>query len=515
MFHRKCTVHPQFLHTVRAPRFFEWRHGARRRCASEGRSVLDLIAGGTYPWNFMSRCRLAGALLALCLCAARGASAQDEPTEFRVFLKDGTSLVSFGELARVEERVVFSMPTSASLTDPQLQLINLAAERVDWERTTRYAETVRSARYMATQAEAHYAMLTVEIAQAINDVQLTDEPAKRIEIVQRARRTLAEWPARHFNYKQAEIAHMVTLLDEAIAELRAAAGVRQFDLSFVASIDAPSAVREPLLPRPTVREAIEHTLLAARLADSSSERVSLMVVALAAIERDAEVLPSDWRTDVRRTTRAAIAMELEADRAYQSLTTQMLRLATERARSADVRGLERLVADIHERDQALGSKRPDAVTALLGSLEVELDAARRLRLARDRWALRVDDFRRYEASVTSPIQRLDGLKPALEDIKSLAGSGPWALGSIQRVSAQVLKAVAAIPPPEEFQSVHALLLSAAQMADSAAVIRREAALTGSMSRAWDASAAAAGALMLGARARAEIRELLRLPQLQR
>ena len=33
---------------------------------------------------------------------------------FRVFLKDGTSLVSYGEMARVDDRVVFSMPTSAS-----------------------------------------------------------------------------------------------------------------------------------------------------------------------------------------------------------------------------------------------------------------------------------------------------------------------------------------------------------------------------------------------------------------
>ena len=41
-------------------------------------------------------------------------------------------------------------------------------------------------------------------------------------------------------------------------------------------------------------------------------------------------------------------------------------------------------------------------------------------------------------------------------------------------------------------------LSAAQLADSAATIRREAALTGDMARAWNASSAAAGALMLSA-----------------
>jgi hypothetical protein len=210
-----------------------------------------------------------------------------------------------------------------------------------------------------------------------------------------------------------------------------------------------------------------------------------------------------------------MTMELEADRAYQSLTSRMLGLAAARARAADVRGIERLVADVHSRDRELGLKRPEAVGALLDSMQAELDAARRLRLERDRWEMRVADFRRYHASVSAPMKRLDELKPALEDIKALAGSGPWALASIQRVSAQVLKAVSAVPAPEEFQGAHALLMSAAQMADSAAKIRREAALTGSMARAWDASAAAAGAMMLGERAQTEIQDMLRLPQLER
>src|SRR5688572_29198174 len=137
----------------------------------------------------MKRRRLAVAILGLWLFAAPG-SAENDAHEFRVFLKDGTSLVSFGELARVDNRVVFSMPTSPSPTEPQLQLINLSADHVDWDRTTRYADAVRSARYMETQAEAHYQMLWSDIAQAINDVQLTDDPIKRIAIVERARRTL-------------------------------------------------------------------------------------------------------------------------------------------------------------------------------------------------------------------------------------------------------------------------------------------------------------------------------------
>jgi hypothetical protein len=41
----------------------------------------------------------------------------------------------------------------------------------------------------------------------------------------------------------------------------------------------------------------------------------------------------------------------------------------------------------------------------------------------------------------------------------------------------------------------------------------EAALTGDLQRAWDASSAAAGALMLAARARTEFQSLFRLPRL--
>ena len=69
-------------------------------------------------------------------------------------------------------------------------------------------------------------------------------------------------------------------------------------------------------------------------------------------------------------------------------------------------------------------------------------------------------------------------------------------------------------PPEELAAAHALLMSAVQLANSAASIRREATIAGDMTRAWDASSAAAGALMLGAKARTDIQSLLRLPQLR-
>lgn len=460
--------------------------------------------------------RLAVGVAAVLLCATPVAAADDQPMLLRVFLKDGTSIVSYGEPARVDNRVVFSMPTSSSVSDPELQLINLSVDHVDWERTDRYAQAARSDRYMATQADAHYAMLTAEVGQALNDISQTIDPLRRLEIVERARKTLADWPGAHFNYKQGEINQMLGILDEAIAELRASAGVSRFDLNFVTSTSSVAAPeREPMLPPPLPRELIENTLTAARLSDSSTERITLMTSALGIIERNAEVLPSDWRTDIRRTTTATIALEIRTDRSYQTLTDRMLNLAAARARNADVRGLERLLLDIKANDETMGRKRPEVVNALIESVEARLDAARELRLARDRWELREADFRKYRLSVSTPIDRFDRLKAALEDIKALAGSSPFMLGSLEKGATELQKSMSAISPPPEFQAAHALLVSAAQMADSAAKIRREAALTGSMSRAWDASAAAAGALMLNENARSEIQSLLRPPQLTR
>ena len=148
---------------------------------------------------------------------------------------------------------------------------------------------------------------------------------------------------------------------------------------------------------------------------------------------------------------------------------------------------------------------------LVAAVQAQLDAAQRLRLARDRWLLKSDEYRKYSAAVDPQLARLQALKPALEDIKSLAGSTPAALSAIENASAQILRAVSLVLAPEDLRAAHALLVSAAQLADSAARIRREAVLSTDLARAWDASSAAAGSLMLAARARGEIETMLKPP----
>jgi len=460
--------------------------------------------------------KFAGTFIVLCLLiGAHGASAQDA-TLFRVFLKDGSSLVSYGEVAHVGDRVVFSMPTTTG-ANPTLHLVNIAADSIDWDRTERYAASARSGRYIETQAENDYALLSNQVAEALNQVATTDDPARRLAVVEDARKTLAEWPSNHYNYREADIRQLLTMLDVAIADLRASSGQRRFDLNLVAFATPPPPT-EPLLPAPTLRESIEQVLTVARLSESSSDRVSLLRTAVDELSKNAEggdpALPVEWIAATTTAAEQAIAAELRIDRSYQSLSARMLRLADQRARAANVRGIERLAAQVRQRDEELGHARPDELNSLVAAIEEKLDAARRLRLARDRWLMRAPDFQQYRIAIRGPLELFSQLRPALEDIKSLAGSTPYALKTIERIVGELMKLAEGVTPPEEFNGAHTLLMSAAHLAENAATIRRDAILSGNIQRAWDASSAAAGALMLGAKARSDIRALLRQPQLQ-
>lgn len=439
----------------------------------------------------------------------RPVSTNGDTALLRIFLKDGSSIVSFGEAARVDDRAVFSMPTSAS-AQPNLHLVTVPSDRVDWERTDRYAESVRATRYLTTRAEQDYALLSDEVAQALSDISTVQDAPGRLAIVERARKTLADWPPKHYNYKVRDVRQMLGILDEAIADLRAAAGLRRFDLNFVADIE-PLDSREPLMPTPTPREAIEQTLLAATLSSSSIERVSLLSTALGTLDRETPFLDGGWASTTTASVKAMIDTEHAIDRTYQNLTKRHLAYAEQRARIADVRSIQNLLNQISADDKRLGAHRPEAVAALVGAVQEQLDAAQRLRLARDRWLLKSQDYTRYNLAVRPHLQKLQALKPALEDIKSLAGSTPAALQQIQSSAALILAAVSAVLPPEDLRSAHALLVSAAQLADSAARIRRDAALSGDISRAWNASSAAAGALMLTTRAVSDIDAMLKPP----
>src|SRR5580765_2876513 len=51
---------------------------------------------------------------------------------YRLFLRDGTSTISYGEFARVADRVVLSIPVGDPAVSPALQLISIPDVSVDW-----------------------------------------------------------------------------------------------------------------------------------------------------------------------------------------------------------------------------------------------------------------------------------------------------------------------------------------------------------------------------------------------
>ena len=102
----------------------------------------------------------------------------------------------------------------------------------------------------------------------------------------------------------------------------------------------------------------------------------------------------------------------------------------------------------------------------------------------------------------------------LDAIKALAGPDVTKLGPLEHSLGVALRRLAVIDPPPELKDVHELLLSAARLGEQAASIRLEATMSGNLDRAWNASSAAAGALMLVERARRDMEDLSRPPELQ-
>jgi hypothetical protein len=84
-------------------------------------------------------------LAAAVLLACTPVHAATDATLFRLFLTDGSSVVSYGEYARLDDRVIFSMPAGGPADQPRLHVVSLPASAIDWTRTDRYSASARSA----------------------------------------------------------------------------------------------------------------------------------------------------------------------------------------------------------------------------------------------------------------------------------------------------------------------------------------------------------------------------------
>ena len=263
-----------------------------------------------------------------------------QPTQlYRVFLGDGSSLASFGEWARVGDRVIFSMPLTPAAGPGELHLVSLPVNRVDLPRTEQYADAVRAANYAASRGEADFAHLSNTVAHTLNQVALIPDPRQRLAAAEQARRELADWPATHFGYRAKEVREIIGVLDEVISGLRSAAGEKGFELALSANTELPPPT--PLLPTPTHEEVAKNLMTAATLVDSPAEKVSLLQSVVGFIDRAVGLLPDSVASALRSTALGQIAEEQRVEGQYTDLRTAILTDASRFSDRADVRSLER------------------------------------------------------------------------------------------------------------------------------------------------------------------------------
>jgi hypothetical protein len=447
-------------------------------------------------------------ILAACAVPARAQSAANA-TLYRIFLQDGTTLVSYGEYARVADRVVLSVPMGGTSSSPAIQLLTIPASVVDWGRTDAYAESARAARYAATRGPDDYALLASAVARALSDIAVTRDPATKIAMAGEARRNVTRWVAEHYGYRASDVAQLAGMFDDVIAEARAGSGASNVDLTLVANMAAPPAM--PLMAPPTLPETLEQGLRAATLAQPS-ERLSLLRAVSATLST---VGPeATWGGSLRARVSAAIAGEERIDRDYASLSRDVLRTADRRAREADVRGVERLMSRVLEQDQRLGSRRPQEVASLLASVDAKLDSARQLRLARDRWESRLDLLRGYAHAISEPLGTLRRSRSSLERIRQYEATSRVMLQRLADRTADASRRLATVTAPVEGETIQRLLTSAAQLTARAVSARQYAVASAEMLPAHEAASAAAGAIMMMDRAYEELQRLTKAPELK-
>jgi len=453
---------------------------------------------------------IASLALFVVLGLAAPAAAATDATLFRLFLLDGTTVISFGEFARIDDRVVFSMIFGGGDT-PRLHAATLPARVIDWTRTDAHAASTRYQWYARTRGEADFQRLSDEVAAALNTILQTRDRARAVALAERARATLALWPQQHFGYRQRDVREILGVLDETIAGLRAAAGVGAFELSLVAS--GPDIAIQPLAEIPSVREQIDQALHVAALSDRPAERLALLQATLVLLNAEGGVIPAAAATRYRRIVQTRIREEEAIDTRYRELARRTMTDARRHAARARIGDVQRVLDRIRRQDVRLGRQRPDVVQALQLSVQGQVDAARHLRLLWDRWAIRRSLYEEYQRSVGAQFLQLVKAQPALEAIRRLDGPAPDLLLTLQSQLQGGAERLERVRPPVDLRPVHDLLLGSWRFAENAVARRYQAARAGNVSGAWEASSSAAGALLLLSHAQQKLRTLLEPPVL--
>jgi hypothetical protein len=462
----------------------------------------------------MIRAREVIAILFVVFLWPTSTEAQDAPLSplFRVFLTDGKTVLSYGEYARVDDRLVFTMPTRIRPEPGGFELVSLPLNRVDWPRTEQYASRVHAALYAASRGAADFATLSAEVARSLNEISSTGVPSERLAKAEKARQALAEWPSTHFGYKVAEVREFLGLLDGIIAELRASVGQTRFSLTLTTPL---AAAPEPPLPPPTDVEVVEGMTAAAAAAEGPVEKIGLLQKVVDVLDSTMGLLlPEAWAARVRREVTTDLTAERRIETAYTKLRSTTLEASNKAARRRDADELRRLRAAVLEEDARLGKRQPGNILALIATLDAAIDSARQLRTTHDQWSKRASLYRSYRRAMKGSFSLFDDIVSSLEQVRSMSGPRPEQLMALSKRLAGAERKAAKVVPPEELMAGHALVRSAWELAQNAVRLRLQSVSDNSLAGGQQASSAAAGALMLYRKAVTDLLKVMEEPARQ-
>ena len=441
----------------------------------------------------------------------RPADAQDAIANllFRVFLIDGRVLTSFGEYAKLDDRVVFSMPTRVRPEIGGLELVSIPSNRVDWPRTSQYSDRVHAAAYAATRGAGDFAALSADVARILNEVSAISDPGVRLVTAEKARQALAEWPNTHYGYKVAEVREYLSLLDGIIAELRVAIGQTRFNLAMMAPVSDPPA---PPLPAPSDQEIVEQMMTAASLAATPVERAGLLQKVVDLLDSTVGLLlPEGWSARIRRTVLGDLEEQRRIERAYAELRTSTLAASAKALAKVKTKDIEKLRDHVIKEDARLGHHQPGDIEALVATLTMQMQSANDLKAAQQQWEKRAGAYRKYRRSMNGAFAVFKKTLASLDQVKSMTGPPAIDIDPLADKLAKAQKAIAKVTPPEELAASHALVLSAWELAQNALRLRQQSVAANNLNGQQQASSAAAGALMLYQKARTDLTTQMEKP----
>jgi hypothetical protein len=375
---------------------------------------------------------------------------------FRIFLNDGRILSSYGEYARVDDDLVFVVTQGQDTRLETHDLITVPVAKVNMTRTLEYASAIRAARYGATRGEREYQALTADISRALQALQESDDKDRRLGIALVARRRLLAWSTDHFGYRAGELRQLVSLFDEVILELQAAAGVSKFSIDLVANVSPSPAV--PLLLAPTVLETVASALAAASVTEVGVEKLALLRSADRVVAAHPE-LSDELRVEVARL----LAEESELETTYRTMIRSALTRADLAVRQGRPAIIRRLIQDLEAADARLGYRRQRDVAAALRTLWSESGLAVDQKTALDRWDVVKDQLHAYDRRARSVLRGWDSHEEALLAVQEGRPVSPASLDAAARRFSELAQTLASLTPPDEMLDVNTALRSACQL----------------------------------------------------